>query len=507
MKSSDSPANRVSDPWTKVSRSAMLAISIKFWFSVAAQGQGSVAPSSFHPFTTPDSTVVPFGQSSAFQSFSAAVSDQENGHGAASAFGDTGPLTNPNSVPVPVTADTGPTAKHLKIGYITFSAGAGLGLEFNDNILTSSTNRKADLILDPNFYLMGIWPLSSLNMLSLRVGAGYEYYVFNPSLAPGFTFQITPGTELSLKAKIGDVSLLLYERPSLQQSPQDDPTAPSGILYEEFDNSVGISALWNLRDATVQTTYDHTNAIPLDSGASQNQASNSFNLQNLRRTLDSLSSSTTFQFRQDFAAGFEGAISSIRYTSGRDNGVAMHAGVFCEKQLTNYTALRISAGYQTLSFGSGASSGVSVPSAQGDNTNSSTPYGSIIIRNRINRYLRSSFSVGREADVSLISNSVTETYIREEATLKVSRGVDLRAHASYEYCEASDASIGDYSQLSFGLSTTYAITRKLSVSLGYEFINRLGSGGRGTLDSSNNQSIGNEAYVQNRVILNFTYAF
>ena len=429
-----------------------------------------------------------------------------------------------------------------------FSAGAGLGVQFNDNILSSSSNRESDLIVDPNIYVTGAWKVSSINTLSLRLGVAYDYYIFHSTLGAGLSYQVMPGTEISFKARIGDVSLRFYERPSLQQSPQDDPTAPSGFLYDQFTNSIGISALWNLRDVTVQATFDHTNSIPFTSGtgqnlgAGQNSAVDNADLQNLRRTVDSLSSITTFQFRQDLAAGFTGAISSIHYTSGVDDGVSINGGVFCDKQLSNYTTLRISVGYQKLSFSSGGSSSQSSASSrngassqssllsengllgqgafsqggfassggfpgQSNNGDSAGYYGSIILRNRLNRYFYNSLSIGREADVSLMSNSVVTTYIRDDATLKFVRGVNITAFADYEYSQLSDVVASDLTTLHFGFRMSHAFNEKLNLSLAYEFISRVGSGAGETAGTMNNQVGGSSNFFQNRILLNLAYAF
>jgi hypothetical protein len=239
---------------------------------------------------------------------------------------------------------------------------------------------------------------------------------------------------------------------------------------------------------------------------SDSGTSSTATLQGLRSSVDSLSSTVTFQFREDLAAGLEGGVSSIRYTSGLNDGVATHVGLFAEKRLSNYTDLRISLGYQRFSFGAGTSASSSDLSAPSNAGTSNGLYGSIVLRNNLNRYLRLSLSAGREADVSFVSSSVVTNYIREEVTLKLVRGVEIHAHAGYEYSQLSDTGGGDFSDLYVGVSASYALNQKLSVSLGYDFYSRFGSNGQGAA-LLNSESVGNADYRQNRVTLSFSYVF
>jgi hypothetical protein len=156
MKSNDYPLKQAAGLWTRFARAAILAFGIELWCGAAARGQGTVAPSSFHPFTTPDSTVTPFGRITGFESLTAPATNQATAQGAASAFGETPAPENSSSVPVPVTNDAGFAAMHFRVGPMIFNAGAGLGVQLSDNILSSSSNRESDVIVDPNLYVTGI---------------------------------------------------------------------------------------------------------------------------------------------------------------------------------------------------------------------------------------------------------------------------------------------------------------------------------------------------------------
>jgi len=73
---------------------------------------------------------------------------------------------------------------NLQLGPVLARFSASLGLEFNDNITLSQTNRESDLIVRPSAEANLAWQVSELNALRLDLGIGYAAYEAIASLIP-----------------------------------------------------------------------------------------------------------------------------------------------------------------------------------------------------------------------------------------------------------------------------------------------------------------------------------
>src|SRR5207248_351632 len=143
-------------------------------------------------------------------------------------------------------------------------------VELNDNISASSTDRQADIIVSPQMSLVGTWPITRYNTLTMQLGFGYVAYLEHPELdTPSNSFIVDPGlTKLAVDVKVGDVILNFHDRPALQQDPTNEltlrnPTA--SFTYSRLTNVIGVSAIWDLNRIVVSGGYDHMNVFPFQS--------------------------------------------------------------------------------------------------------------------------------------------------------------------------------------------------------------------------------------------------
>jgi hypothetical protein len=284
-------------------------------------------------------------------------------------------------------------------------------------------------------------------------------------------------------------------------------TLPNNVFYYTFSNHVGLSLLGDFNALQVQTTLDRTDNIPLGSTATASTAEATTNaaaaVGSLEHSTDSLSSSATFRLSDANSIGLEGDVSIIKYKQNfQNNGVSYRLGLFLGSQLSDYISLRISGGYQIMNFDSGGLNGDT-------SSNSASPYGVLALTHRVNRYLSHTFSVTHESDLGSVTNSVNTTDISEQAVWKISPNLALNIGAHYQFGTESGA-FGQSIRL-FGLtaSTGWNLSRKLSVNLYYELTDRA-SGGNGSGVPSNGPTLGTGSagsYYENRVGVNFTYAF
>lgn len=389
---------------------------------------------------------------------------------------------------------------NFRVGPVFFRFGAGLRFEFNDNIDNASDDRESDLITTPQVYLNGHWPITKFNDLSLRVGFGYSAYLAHPELnSASQTFELAPGTEIAFKIKIKNVYVNFYERPSVGQDSSSLLTLGSGLLYTSFTNSMGVGIFWDLNDLRIQGGYQRTDSIPLSSQSSSGSADTDVGF--LRRGVDSLFASATFRVTDETSLGVEGGASRITYGGDVQNdGLSYHVGSFAQTRLTKNLSFRVGAGAQIMTFDSGG--------RNQDSSDAQSPYVNLAVDHRINRFLRHSLSLGYETALGTTTNSVQTTYLNEQLTIEVNQSLTLSANAFYEIGEESGGPFADSIQrFGFGIFTGYSLSKKLRMDVFYQFVARNGGGG----DNQNARIEGVDAtagdYYQNRVGVNFTYAF
>ena len=127
----------------------------------------------------------------------------------------------------------------------------------NDNInLAQHDEKEDDVIFRPQVNFDAIWPITQLNTLRLDLGIGYSAYVMHPSNDTN-AILISPGTQLAFDIFVGDFRINIHDRMSLQQDPISEPTISNTADYGRFENTAGISVLWDLNKVQATLGYDH----------------------------------------------------------------------------------------------------------------------------------------------------------------------------------------------------------------------------------------------------------
>ena len=154
---------------------------------------------------------------------------------------------------------------NLKMGQTGWRFGTGLGVEYNDNVRYTE-DKEGDFILRPNITASMLWPVTDQNSLNLDLGVGYWAYLKNPDLS---RWDISPNSELSFDLYAKDVWINFHDRFALTQDSYQDPTVYGTGDYSRFENTLGVSALWDLNKVIVRTGYDHMNYLTVSGGPNQ----------------------------------------------------------------------------------------------------------------------------------------------------------------------------------------------------------------------------------------------
>ena len=365
---------------------------------------------------------------------------------------------------------------NLRLGPVRFLFSITLGVEYNDNINLSQTDQQDDIIIRPQFNIDAIWPVTQLNTLKLDLGIGYSFYINHPN-ADTNAILIAPGSQLSFDIFVQDFRINVHDRFSLQQDPIAEVELSNVVDYGRFENTLGVSVLWDLNKAVLTFGYDHYTYV---------STTDTFSY--LDRNAEELSFSAYFALTSTTGAGLETTAVYNYYSENfLNDSVTYSAGPFVETQLTNYLKIRVAGGIQLINFDSGG--GV------GDTSDTTDYYANILLSHRINAAISETLAAGHESQLGINSNSVALNYVRHTATWNVVRNTLITTELFYEDADDSGGIFSEHAQRYGGaISFGYQLTKHVTVGTRYQYTQK-----------QSDQPL--RDYKQNRVSIDATYSF
>ena len=187
--------------------------------------------------------------------------------------------------------------------------------------------------------------MTQLNTLKLDLGLGYSFYLDHSNANTNGVI-ISPGSQLAFDIFVQDFRINIHDRFSLQQDPVAQLQLSNVVDYGRFENTAGVSVLWDLNKAVLTFGYDHYTYV---------STTDTFSY--LDRNAEELSFSAYFALTSTTGAGLEtSAVYNYYDQNFLNDSVTYSVGPFVETQITNYLKLRASAGYQFINFDSGGAS-------------------------------------------------------------------------------------------------------------------------------------------------------
>lgn len=365
---------------------------------------------------------------------------------------------------------------NLLLGPVRFRFSITTGVEYNDNINLSETNQQSDIIIRPQFNLSALWPVTQLNTLKLDLGLGYGFYLDHPN-ANTNGILIQPGSQLAFDIFIQDFRINIHDRFSLQQDPVSQLQLSNVVDYGRFENTAGVSVLWDLNKAVLTFGYDHYTYV---------STTDTFSY--LDRHAEILGFSAYFAFTSTTGGGIESAAVYNYYDQGfLNDSVTYSIGPFVETQITNYLKLRVAAGYQFINFDSGG--------AVTDTSDANDFYANFLLSHRINAAIFQTLSAGHESQLGVNSNFVALNYVRHTATWNIINGVLLGTELFFEDGDDSGGLFSEHIQRYGGAVTLgYQLTPHVTLGLRYQYTQK-----------ESDQPL--RDYQQNRVSFDCTYSF
>jgi hypothetical protein len=373
---------------------------------------------------------------------------------------------------------------NLLVGPVHFRLSATMGVEYNDNINLSEINTQQDVILRPQVNIDAIWPLTQLNTLRMDIGLGYSWYL-DHSNANTNGVLISPGSQLSFDVFIGDFRINIHERPSLQQDPIAEAALSNVVDYGRFENTAGVSVLWDLNKALLTVGYDHYIYVSTTS-----------DFDYLNRNAEEISESLSIAVASNTSIGLEGNTVFTYYDQHLLNDSDTYSiGAFVESQLSTNLKVRGAAGYQWInsdrSFVINPTTGL--PFA--DSGDMSSYYANILITHRINSTIRQTLSAGHESQLGINSNFIVLNYIRHTVSWNIIRNTLLSTEFFYEDADDSGGFIDEHMHRFGGaLTVGYQLTPHVTLGARYQYTQK-------------DSDVFLRDYTQNRVSVDGTYSF
>jgi hypothetical protein len=365
---------------------------------------------------------------------------------------------------------------NLVTGAIKYRISATLGFEYNDNVNLSENDLESDFIIHPQVTINALWPVTQLNTLRLDIGLGYAFYLDHSSQDTKGVL-LSPGSQLALDVFVGDFRINFHDRFSLQQDPISELQVSNVIDYGRFENSAGVSVLWDLNKAVATLGYDHYLYVSTNS-----------DFDYLNRNAEALVGSLAFTLTNTTGLGLESSFVHTYYDQNvLNDSNAVTVGAFLETQLTNYMKMRIAGGYQAIDFENTGS--------VFDSKDAHDYYANILISHRLNAYITQTLSAGHESQLGVNSNFITLNYIRHTATWNIIRNTLLSTEVFYEDANDSGGFIDEHLHRYGGAITIgYQLTPHVTLGLRYQFTEK-------------DSDVPFRDYTQNRISFDGTYSF
>jgi len=388
---------------------------------------------------------------------------------------------------------------NLLLGPVRFRVGATVGFEYNDNVNYSEVNEQDDFIITPSMSFDAIWPMTQLNTLRFDIGIGYSFYLDHSQYNTD-TILIAPKSQLAFDIFVGDFRINLHDRFQLQQDPIEQGALSNVAEYGRFENTAGISVLWDLNKVLLQVGYDHYNYI-----------STTDRFDYLDHNSDILYGSIAYIVNPTITVGVEGNFVDTYYDqSNMNDNQEYSVGGFVEVALTNNLKVRAAGGYQWIDFDHNFVTFpfgpllVSFP----DHKDLADYYVNGLIAHRINAQLSQTLSAGHENQLGIQSNYITLNYIRHTLTWNLIRNVLLSTEFFFEDAEESGGPLnatpftvmtgqqrGEHFQRIGGAITLgYQLTPHVTLGLRYQ-------------GTSKDSDVFLRDYNQNRISIDGTYSF
>lgn len=340
---------------------------------------------------------------------------------------------------------------NFKKGDFRMTVRPSLGLDWNDNINNSDTDKESDFILKPFLQLGMTYPITQVNLLAVNLGIGYDYYFDHHDES---AWRIQTGSALSFDIFVKDFVINLHDRISYSRDSSQEAAVANTSDFGNFENTIGVLTAWNLAKGTVSLGYDHQNVISGESDFdSQNHASEIVLLRG------------SYLVHPQVQTGLEGTVSFTKYDQPTLNdNTAYSIGPFVSWQPGSALNVMLRGGYVYYDF--------QQTSTSIQTENLSTYYFDFTVNHDATEVISYGFSAGRNVRLGVEADAIEEWYVRPNVTWRIFQHISLNTGLSYEH---GDQGAGDitgglvetYDWFGATIGVNWPIMKRLALGLNY----------------------------------------
>lgn len=346
-----------------------------------------------------------------------------------------------------------------KLGDFRLLVSASLGAEYNDNVTLVKDSTDDDFLLRPLLTLTASYPITSWNLLRLRLGVGYDYY-FDHSELNGL--RLESGSELAFDVYVKDVWINLHDRFAYSQYSRNESGIAGSARYGGLDNTAGITATWDLQDVVLTFGYDH-----------QSFFASSSEFDYLDRASELLLGRAGFQVHPRLATGLEAAGSFTSYDQRvLNDNTGYSLGVYADWRPGTYFQVLPRAGYTAYFFDQTSRVTRAV--------DQDTWYANLTVTHAITEAITYAVTAGHELRLGIQADFIEDTFVRPSVTWLAMKNLSVRGTISYETGSQGSGRANrgveeDFDWFVGGIGLTHQLTRNLTVSLNYQHTVRTSS--------------------------------
>lgn len=396
---------------------------------------------------------------------------------------------------------------NIKAGPVYVTLSSGISTEYTDNVNLSdgtTTPKQAELTINPHFGITAasqvqFAPLSETNTqnLSLTADFGYREYVFHSQQNQQLNdINIAPDSELAFVIHAGHFKIRLHDGFSLQSDPTTDGSLSNVAQFRRFVNTAGVDVRWDVNSKTgLNFGYAHSDLYALSITSTSNSGTTTnLNASNLNSSTDSLNFGGDCQVFSLLKVGFNSSVQANSFPSApQQDSTSYSYGPTAELRMTEYSRLSASAGVTQNQAGNVFTG----TTATGVGTvGTTTNFFNVSLTNEMNMYYTQTLSVGRQTSLTLLGSLSEVSYIRYRSNWKINSHISLSSGVYLEDSTDLGTTLGfsHYRRFGVDLSTGYQLSKKMSTSLSYRFINKIAD------DPT-------QSYQQNTVTWSLNYQF
>ena len=338
---------------------------------------------------------------------------------------------------------------NLQLGQTYWRFSGALGAEYDSNVTLRQNQAQSDYILRPEIDINLLVPVSDQNSLNVAVGAGYSAYVMHSELR---RYYITPNTEMSFDVYVGDFWINLHDRISVSENSYQDPTVAGDGGYSQLQNAAGVAVVWDLNKLVLHGGYDHVDYSTLSGGGGRPDG-----------VSELVSASAGCVLKPGLELGVELGGGILNYgnastNSSFSNATEWNGGGYGDLQLTEYTHLRVSAGYTQY-----------LPETKpllGGGQNFSGVYTTLDLNHRLNQYVNYTLSLGHNISFALAGGTVDMYFAEWKANWHIFKKTSLSTAFDYEHGSQISTSPETFDRYGPAINLGRSLTEKLDATLG-----------------------------------------